>query len=187
MDILNLILIALWFILPAYSANSFPILFSKIFKGKFPMDFGKTWRGKPIFGSNKTWPGFFGGILVGAIIGLLQSKFILGLLLNSSNISIPAYHIFLQGRPIFAGLLLGIGALTGDLVKSFVKRRAGIAPGKSWPIIDQLDFIIGALLFVSIVEVPTLETVIIVLILTPVIHLAANTTAYLLKIKKVWY
>jgi CDP-2,3-bis-(O-geranylgeranyl)-sn-glycerol synthase len=165
MDILNLIIVALWFILPAYFANAAPILFGKIFRGKFPIDFGKTWNKKPILGKGKTWPGFLGGILVGTFVGVLQGRFL-------------------------AGLLLSIGALVGDLVKSFAKRRFGIAPGKSWPIIDQLDFVIGALLLVSIIESlepPPLEIIIIVLVLTPLVHLAANTGAYLLKLKKVWY
>jgi hypothetical protein len=32
-----------------------------------------------------------------------------------------------------------------DSVKSFVKRRVGIAPGAPWIPFDQLDFVIGAL------------------------------------------
>ncbi len=162
MDILNLIIAAIWFIFPAYVANAVPVLFGKFFKGKFPIDFNKKWNKTPILGKGKTWPGFFGGILVGTFIGILQGRFL-------------------------AGLLLSIGALVGDLVKSLIKRRLNIASGKSWPIIDQLDFIIGALLFVSIVELPSIEIVVIVLVLTPVFHVATNTIAYLLKIKKVWY
>jgi len=162
MDILNLIIVAIWFILPAYFANSFPVIFGKIFRGKFPIDFNKKWNKKPILGKGKTWPGFFGGILVGILIGFLQGRFL-------------------------AGILLSIGALAGDLVKSFAKRRAGVVSGKPWPVIDQLDFIIGALLFVSIVEMPSLETIIIVLVLTPAFHVAANMAAYLFKVKKVWY
>lgn len=157
-----LILTAIWFIFPAYCANGAPVIFGKIFKGKYPMDFGKKLKGKPILGSHKTWPGFIGGILVGTLVG------------------------FLQGRPL-AGLLLGIGALTGDAVKSFAKRQIGVRPGKSWPGADQLDFVIGALLFVSIVEMPTWQIAIIVLVLTPVIHLVANFMAYLLKLKKTKY
>lgn len=162
MDILNLIIAAIWFILPAYFANSSPVLFGKIFRGKFPIDFGKTWNKKPVLGKGKTWPGFLGGILIGTLVGFLQGRFL-------------------------AGIFLSVGALVGDLIKSFAKRRMGIASGKSWLILDQLDFIIGALLFVSIVQVPSFETIIIVLVLTPVIHVAANTMAYLLKLKKVWY
>jgi CDP-2,3-bis-(O-geranylgeranyl)-sn-glycerol synthase len=92
----------------------------------------------------------------------------------------------LQGV-LLIGFLLSLGALLGDLVKSFFKRRLKVARGKSLPIADQLDFVIGALLLVSIVQVPSLATIIIVLILTPLIHLGANTIAYWLKLKKEWY
>jgi CDP-2,3-bis-(O-geranylgeranyl)-sn-glycerol synthase len=154
---------AIWFILPAYFANSSPVVFGKIFKGRWPIDFGKRLKdGEPVFGPGKTWPGFFGGLAIGTVIGILQGNFLVG-------------------------LLLSFGALTGDLVKSFFKRRMRIQRGKSWPLIDQWDFLIGALLLVSLVGRPSLETIIILLVLTPLIHLGANTIAYLLKLKKEWY
>src|SRR3990172_3678143 len=162
MAILDLIVQAILFILPAYFANSFPVVFGKIFKGKFPIDAGKKWKGQPLLGTGKTWPGFLGGLLIGSFVGGLQGALV-------------------------AGFLLSLGALTGDLVKSFFKRRMKIQRGKSWPLIDQWDFLIGALLFVSLVVRPSLETVVILLIITPLIHLGANTVAYLLKLKKEWY
>lgn len=163
MAIPDLVVQALWFILPAYFANGIPVLIGKFFKGKWPIDLGKKMKdGQPIFGPGKTWPGFLIAVGVGTLIGLLQS------------------------RP-FAGFLLAFGALSGDLVKSFFKRRLNMARGKSWPIADQLDFVIGALLFVSIVEMPSVQTIIIVLILTPLVHLATNVAAYALKLKKEWY
>ena len=162
MAILDLIVQAILFILPAYFANSFPVVFGKIFKGKFPIDAGKKWKGQPLLGAGKTWPGFLGGLLIGTFVGGLQGALV-------------------------AGFLLSLGALTGDLVKSFFKRRMKIQRGKSWPLIDQWDFLIGALLFVSLVVRPSLETVVILLIITPLIHLGANTVAYLLKLKKEWY
>lgn len=163
MDILNLIIAAIWFILPAYFANASPVVFGKISKGKWPIDFNKKFKdGQPILGRGKTWPGFFGGLLVGTVIGALQGVLLIG-------------------------FLLSLGALLGDLVKSFFKRRLKVARGKSLPLADQLDFIIGALLLVSIVQVPSWEIIITLLILTPLIHLGANTTAYLLKLKKEWY
>lgn len=163
MEILSLVITAIWFILPAYFANATPVIFGKIFKGRFPIDFNKKFTDKqPILGPGKTWPGFFGGLIIGTTVGALQGVLLIG-------------------------FLLSLGALLGDLVKSFFKRRLKVARGKSLPIADQLDFVIGALLLVSIVQVPSLATIIIVLILTPLIHLGANTIAYLLKLKKEWY
>jgi CDP-diglyceride synthetase len=51
--------------------------------------------------------------------------------------------------------------MTGDAVKSFFKRRLGITPGKSWFPFDQLDFVLGAILFVSIIKFPGLGAVIV--------------------------
>ena len=83
--------------------------------------------------------------------------------------------------------MLSLGALLGDLVKSFFKRRLKIARGESWPIADQLDFVIGALLLTSIVEIPSLGIIVLVIILTPPIHLFGNVLNYLFKLKKEWY
>jgi CDP-2,3-bis-(O-geranylgeranyl)-sn-glycerol synthase len=49
---------------------------------------------------------------------------------------------------------MGVGAGVGDAVKSFFKRRIDIEPGASWPVFDQLDFFLGAYLFVSLVYAP---------------------------------
>lgn len=163
MAIIDLVLQALWFILPAYFANSSPVIIAKLTGAKYPIDAGKKFFDKlPIFGAGKTWPGLIGGILIGTFIGFLQSNLQLG-------------------------LLLGIGALTGDLVKSFFKRRFGLERGKSLPVIDQLDFLIGALLFASFITKIELSTVVILLIITPIIHLSANGIAHFLKLKKEWY
>jgi CDP-2,3-bis-(O-geranylgeranyl)-sn-glycerol synthase len=44
---------------------------------------------------------------------------------------------------------MGFGALFADAVESFFKRRAGIGPGKTWVPFDQIDYIIGGLVFVA--------------------------------------
>ena len=40
---------------------------------------------------------------------------------------------------------MGFGALTGDAIKSFFKRRVNIPPGVSWFPFDQIDYIIGGI------------------------------------------
>ena len=88
---------------------------------------------------------------------------------------------------VIIGFLLAFGALVGDAIGSFLKRRIGIGRGKPAPILDQLDFLVVALLFVSLVVKLDLGFVIIAMVLTVIIHLIANTGAYLLGIKDVWY
>jgi CDP-2,3-bis-(O-geranylgeranyl)-sn-glycerol synthase len=50
-------------------------------------------------------------------------------------------------HPLLLGALASMGALAGDALKSFVKRQVGIAPGKTWFPWDQLDYILGGIVF----------------------------------------
>jgi CDP-2,3-bis-(O-geranylgeranyl)-sn-glycerol synthase len=162
MEIALLVSEALKFIFPAYCANAVPVLAG----GGVPMDFGRSFPdGRPVFGRNKTLRGFFFGLAVGTAVGMLETA------------------IF--GYPILFGLLLSLGALTGDLVGAFVKRRIGIAPGGLLPVIDQVDFIVGALLFSLSLPLETFswELALVVLLITPPVHLLTNFAAYKLGLK----
>jgi len=66
-----------------------------------------------------------------------------------------------------------------------VKRRLRIAPGDLLPIVDQVDFIIGAILFSIPICLQKLswELVVAVLVITPPIHLLTNFAAYKLGLK----
>ena len=80
---------------------------------------------------------------------------------------------------------MAVGALLGDLIKSFAKRRLNKMQGeKFWPW-DQLDFIIGATLLSSLVQVPRWEYVAIVFVLAPIMHPLTNWGSYQLGLKKV--
>ncbi|MDI6690649.1 MAG: CDP-2,3-bis-(O-geranylgeranyl)-sn-glycerol synthase [Candidatus Bathyarchaeota archaeon] len=160
MEITQLIIEALKFIFPAYCTNAIPVITG----GGYPIDFGKKFfDGKPIFGRNKTFRGFFFGLAVGTAVGLLES--------------------IVFNYPIFYGLLLSLGALFGDLAGAFLKRRLGMAPGDLLPVIDQVDFIVGAVLFSLPLSMLDLNLAITVLIITPPIHLLTNFAAYKLGLK----
>ena len=75
MGIISIILESLWFILPAYLANSSPVLGHKLFgKYNYPIDFGKKLKdGKRILGDGKTWNGLIFGILVAVLVGYILS------------------------------------------------------------------------------------------------------------------
>jgi len=147
---------ALCFILPAYCANATPVLLG----GGSPIDGGRIfWDGKPLLGSSKTIRGFFAGLAVGTLVGIVQKTPLLG-------------------------FSLSLGALIGDLVHSFFKRRLGMPPGSPFPVADQLDFVIGALFFSLLISQPNLLTFVIVLVVTPPIHLLTNLLAYLFNFKK---
>jgi CDP-2,3-bis-(O-geranylgeranyl)-sn-glycerol synthase len=165
--------------LPAYFANMAPVLVKDSFKFLArPLDFNKKLNKKPIFGSHKTLRGLIAGIILGVIIASVQFK-----LYNLSffaNISLIDYSNW-----FLIGLLMGAGAIFGDLVKSFFKRRVNIKPGGRWIPFDQLDYVIGALLLVSIIYIPSIEVIITSLILSFVLHIAVNHLAYYLGISKV--
>jgi CDP-2,3-bis-(O-geranylgeranyl)-sn-glycerol synthase len=157
---MELFIEALKFMFPAYCANAVPVIAG----GGTPLDFGRKFLdGKPIFGKNKTFQGFVFGLVVGTLVGLSESMFF--------------------GYPIFFGLLLSLGALFGDLAGAFLKRRLGIPPGGLLPIIDQVDFVVGALLFSLPLQILYLNLGIVVLVITPPIHLLTNYIAYKLGLK----
>jgi CDP-2,3-bis-(O-geranylgeranyl)-sn-glycerol synthase len=49
---------------------------------------------------------------------------------------------------------------------------------------DQLDFVLGALLFSLLVSPPSWQVALVVLVITPPIHLLTNFVAYHLGVKK---
>jgi CDP-2,3-bis-(O-geranylgeranyl)-sn-glycerol synthase len=118
------ILDSLIYILPAYFANSSPVIFG----GGTPIDFNKKLFGKKIFGTHKTWRGFFSGLIIGTIIAVIES-------------------IFLGKSFLFVGFFLALGALIGDLFGSFVKRQMNIKEGTDVEVLDQIPFIVFALIF----------------------------------------
>jgi CDP-2,3-bis-(O-geranylgeranyl)-sn-glycerol synthase len=165
MELIQVVIEALKFIFPAYCANAVPVIVG----GGRPMDFGRNFLdGKPLLGKNKTFRGFFSGLAVGALAGLAET-------------AVFGFTSF----PILLGVLLSFGALVGDLTGAFIKRRHGLAPGKSLPIVDQIDFIVGAILLSLPVSISLLtwEVVLAVLFITPPVHLLTNFGAYKLGLK----
>ena len=162
MDLIQLVARALEFIFPAYCANAAPVLAG----GGPAMDFRKKLPdGRRVFGINKTFRGFFAGLAAGTVAGLAES-----LVFN---------------YPIMFGFLLSLGALFGDLAGAFTKRRLAIPPGGLLPVVDQLDFIMGAILFSLPLYMPwSWQLFVTILIITPPFHLLTNFVAYKLKLKR---
>ena len=162
-EVIEIIGSALWFILPAYFANATPVVLG----GGPPLDGGKKFiDGRRIFGDGKTVRGFVAGIVAGTAIGVLQ-----GIAKG------PLSHY------LSLGFLLALGALLGDLMGSFVKRRLGIERGGALPGLDQLGFVVIALLLASPVEVPSWQVIVAIFLITPALHLATNFIGYKLGLK----
>lgn len=176
-------LTTLYFILPAYFSNGGALAFG----GGTPVDFGKTDKnGIRWIGDGVTWRGLIAGTLIGILTGAVQGYLAQFILPEIGQYLITPIVTDIHSG-ILIGFLLGLGALVGDALGSFLKRRIGIGRGKPAPILDQLDFIIVALIFVSPFVNMNLQFIAIAIILTLIIHLIANTLAYLLGIKDVWY
>ena len=173
----------LYFILPAYVSNSGGLIFG----GGTPLDMGKTDKnGVRWIGDGVTWRGLVGGTLIGTLVGAIQGYFGADLLSLYGDVIVTPIAVGISNG-IIIGFLLAFGALIGDAAGSFLKRRLGIGRGKPAPILDQIDFLVVALLFASLVVKFTWEFIMIAIILTIIIHLIANTGAYLLGMKDVWY
>lgn len=175
--------------LPAYLAN----VSALVFGGGKPLDFKRNfWDGNRILGNGKTWRGVLIGTLVGTGIGLIQgivSPEIIEVLNNVVHVNVYYYSIFpvniIQGALL--GFSLSAGAMIGDLIGSFIKRRLKIKRGSPAPLLDQLDFAVGAILLSSLVVSIPFALIIAILLVTLFLHLLTNMIAYLLGLKDVWY
>lgn len=141
------ILTMMWFLSPAAIANVVPVFLAKVpFLKQFdtPLDFHKKLAGRPIFGTHKTWRGLLGGIIAAILFVWLQ----VWILDNCSGLRdyVTINYTPPHFNPFLIGTLLAIGALGGDAIESFIKRRAGIAAGRPWHPFDQIDFVVGAAL-----------------------------------------
>lgn len=171
----------LYFFAPAYLANMAPVLIGKrlAFLAR-PLDFGASLGGVRIFGDHKTWRGLVVGVAAGTLTFWIQQA------VYGAEIA-RVLALFDYGTlPPWTGAWLGFGAILGDAVKSFFKRRAGIAPGKPWIGPDEFDFYLGAVAVAAfIVALPPLP----LLLSIPVIiagHIVSNLIAWALGLKDAW-
>jgi len=172
-----LVLGCFYFILPAYFANMAPVIVKKVNFLKIPIDFGKRINDRPLFGENKTFRGLFFGVVFAVIVTFLQSFFYEnGLFLSFSLVDYSNWLIL--------GVLLGFGAIFGDLVESFVKRRLGYESGRPFVPFDQTDFIFGALVFAYPFVALSFSKIVIVLLLSFFLHIIVNHIAFYSGIRK---
>ncbi|MBI4146197.1 CDP-archaeol synthase [Candidatus Woesearchaeota archaeon] len=147
--------------IPAYVANMIPILARRI-PWNVPVDFGMSFNNKRLLGSNKTWKGLVLGVSAGTFSGWLIA--------NS--------YWPIAVHPLLWSFFVSLGALLGDLVKSFFKRRLNIKSGKSWFPFDQVDFSIGALALGSFVFFPGWSAAIFIVTVSALGHIGVNHLAY---------
>ena len=176
-EFILLLISCFYFMLPAYFANMAPVIVKKINFLKIPIDFGKEINNKPIFGKNKTFRGLFFGVLFAVIISYIQSIFYDNNIF--SELALADYSNWL-----LLGFLIGFGAIFGDLIKSFIKRRLNYEPGKPFVPFDQTDFVFGALIFVYPLVNLQFDKIIIIVILSIVLHIIVNHLAFYTGVRK---
>jgi CDP-2,3-bis-(O-geranylgeranyl)-sn-glycerol synthase len=128
----------LWLLLPAYVANALATLP----RGRGPaMDFGRTVArdGRRILGSSKTWSGFLVAGFGAIPVGLLEAWLILLAPPNLQLVPQLAPSV-VAAVPVVA--ILTFGAMTGDALGSFVKRRLGRPSGSRTFLLDQMPFVL---------------------------------------------
>ncbi|WP_295452662.1 CDP-archaeol synthase [uncultured Thiodictyon sp.] len=124
-----------------------------------PLDGGRRLRdGHPVFGPSKTWRG-----LIAALVATPSVAWFWGL-----------------GWSL--GLAIALGAMAGDLIASFIKRRLGLRSSASVPLLDHLpETLIPALLAKSVMGLHWLDLgvaagafVVLDLLFTPVLKRLAT-------------
>ncbi|GAB3028741.1 CDP-2,3-bis-(O-geranylgeranyl)-sn-glycerol synthase [Natronobiforma cellulositropha] len=178
MAVLETVVIAFWAMLPAYVPNNVAVLAG----GGRPIDGGRTWNEKRLLGDGKTWRGTAVGTAVGAVLALALNA-VAGDVGAATGIEdLPTF-------PPEVVLALPLGAMLGDMTASFLKRRTGRDRGAPFPGVDQLDFVVVSLALAFVVapgwflETFTLGVLLVVVIMTPVLHVGTNVAAYWLGLK----
>jgi CDP-2,3-bis-(O-geranylgeranyl)-sn-glycerol synthase len=142
-----------------------------------PIDFDKKFLGEPILGSHKTWRGAILAFFVGFFTSIFQ-KFLFNFdffkkisILNYSQINIFLF-----------GFLISFGAVFGDLLFAFIKRRLKLEPGARFLFFDQTNYVIGAFLFLNHFFKIEISVWLTILISTFFLHIIVNRLGYYLKI-----
>ncbi|HLC36511.1 MAG TPA: CDP-2,3-bis-(O-geranylgeranyl)-sn-glycerol synthase [archaeon] len=160
----------IFYLLPMYIANSSAMLLG----GGHPLDFNAKYLDKqPLFGKGKTIRGTISGIIFGSIAGLLFASFF------------PNYTVFVTTSYLEFAVFSSIGAIIGDIAGSFIKRRMKVKSGAQAPFLDQLDFLIGGILFSLHLVLINLSEFAVLAGVTIIVHKFSNWIGFKLKIKKV--
>lgn len=167
-NIISLVL----FILPAYISNAVPVILG----GGAPIDFGKKHNdGERVLGDGKTIRGFISGIGAGIVFAGFLALFI-------------QLKFFENPKMQFiGGVMLSIGAMVGDSLGSYIKRRFKVGSGKQF-ILDSMMFLFVALILTYpfvIIESFDLYSFSILVAATLILHPLTNFLANRFGLKKV--
>ena len=135
------------------TANSTPVLMNLFFREHLnaPLDGNRLFfDGKPVLGHTKTIRGVLSSLLFTTLVALAI------------------------GAPATVGTLASCGAMTGDLLSSFTKRRFGIPSSKSAPVLNQLPESLLPVIMVNSYFNPAWSDAVIVLVAFFIVDLALS-------------
>jgi CDP-2,3-bis-(O-geranylgeranyl)-sn-glycerol synthase len=176
MNLLFALIRGIWVIIPAYVANAS----APLAMGKSRMDFGRRLWNNELLGEGKTWEGFVFAIIMGSFAGIIQI-----LLWKYLNPIAVEEGFVLPELSLISISLIPFGAMVGDLIASFFKRRAGLERGARVPVLDQLDFLVGGFLVATLFVSLSMEAIFLLIIITPAIHFLTNVIGHKLGAKEV--
>ena len=177
MSLAATVAVAVWTMLPAYVPNNVAVLAG----GGRPIDGGHRWNDRRVLGDGKTWRGTAFGTLAGVALALALNG-VASTVSDGLGVGLPTF-------PLAAMVALAFGAMLGDILASFLKRRTGRERGAAFPLVDQLDFVVVALALTALAaptwftDIFTLDVVVAVLVITPLLHVLTNGIAYGLGLK----
>lgn len=144
-----------------------------------PIDGRRHWRGQRLLGENKTIRGYVAAIVMGAMTTWLQRD-IFGVPTQLQPLFPLSYY---EVNSFLLGGLLGLGAILGDSVKSFFKRQRQIPPGSTWFFFDQVDYVLGGILFsLPVVALPAPHYLSILFVFF-IFHIVVTHIGYYLHLK----
>ncbi|MFH1393963.1 MAG: CDP-2,3-bis-(O-geranylgeranyl)-sn-glycerol synthase [Candidatus Micrarchaeota archaeon] len=160
------------FLIPIYVANAIPVVLG----GGAPLDLStKFVDGRRVLGESKTIRGFIAGVAGGTTIaGIISMFYLLPFFPDAST-------------QFMAGFAMSLGTMLGDAFGSFMKRRAGMEPGKPF-ILDTMLFVVFALILAYPFVTGTLydpANIAFILLLTVILHPLTNFLANQTGLKKV--
>jgi CDP-2,3-bis-(O-geranylgeranyl)-sn-glycerol synthase len=127
-------------------ANGVPVLLRLLLGHRFayPLDGGYLFRdGRPWLGISKTWRGLGAALLTTPLLAVLL------------------------GLPWLLGMIAAFGAMSGDLIASFIKRRLGRQPSESVLLLDQIpEALIPTLVLMPFLDLSASRVAIVVIAFT---------------------
>lgn len=146
-----------------------------------PVDGGMKLNGIRLIGDHKKMGSFIFGVLFGTLVGILKTLYL--------DRYLPEFlllHLDVT-QNILMYALISFGALSGDLVKSFIKRQLRRPEHSPWIPFDEIDHTTISLLLAKIFFPIAWGDILRIIVLIFFLHLATNVVGYLIKVKEVPY